>query len=438
MHEIGQVNSHGLFLLLPLVSYLMFVLPDIRSMIREGKLDGDAEQLNRVVGLPCTGHDVAEIYNLNHKKIKDHAAEDRADMYMQAIEEKGPELNRLEIVTFDDAKSEAECVYAIAVNHAIKRVTVAFRGSVSTRDFIQDAKAVFDAIPNPVEELTAKAPRVQLHLGFLEYLYGRRYGRKPKTSDPIGATDNAEAIAEKPKYQVILDEVRTIFKDHPDYKLYVGGHSLGGALATILSFEAAADADTPKPVTCITSGAPKVGNLNFLLAFEHLEEKGHLRCLRVANYRDLVPLSPARTTLFFQGRRFRHVGFRLKLTPNTFLISFPPKVRSWVGVFLFDLIKMLRTWAFVLVASVLCFISMCHIKKEFRAEHTQLVYMERFENQKNALEQLTLDGLYQERLARARWRLPVLHVGERTKTTLPPASDQVPMQIESVEGARNG
>jgi hypothetical protein len=404
----------------------MIVLPNIRGMIREGKLDGDAEQLNRVVDLPCSGHDVAEIYNLNYQKIKDEAADDRADMYIQSIEEKGPELKRLEIVTFDDAKSEEECVYAIAVNHAIKRVTVAFRGSVSTQDFIQDAKAVFDVIPNHVEELVGKTPQVAIHLGFREYLYGRRSGPKPKTSDPIDVT-TAEATAENQKIKVILAEVGAIFKEHHEYKLYVGGHSLGGALATIFSFEAAAVAEIPKPVTCITSGAPKVGNLNFLVAFERLEEKGHLRCLRVANYRDLVPLSPPINTLIFQGRRFRHVGFRLKLTPHTFIISFPPKVRSYCGIFFFDLMKMLRTWAFVLVGSVLCFLFTCRTRKHLRREHTQLVYMERFENQKGSLE----DGLYQERFARARWRLPVLHFDARTRTTVPPDSDQV----EVIEGA---
>jgi hypothetical protein len=404
--------------MLPLVSYLMFVLPDIRGMIREGKLEGSAEQLKRVVDLPCTGHDVAEIYNLNYQKIKDEAAADRADMYMQSIEEKGPELKRSEIVKLDDAKSEEECVYAIAVNHAIKRVMVVFRGSVSTQDFVQDAKAVLVVIPNPVEELVSKTPKVAIHLGFREYLYGRR----------------SEATAENQKYQVILAEVGDIFKDHPDYRLYVAGHSLGGALATIFSFEAAAEADIPKPVTCITSGAPKVGNLKFLVAFEYLEEKGHLRCLRVANYRDLVPLSPPITTLVFQGRRFRHVGLRLKLTPHTFIISFPPKVRSYCGVFFFDLIKMLRTGAFVLVGSVFCFLCTCETKTFLRREHTQLVYMERFENQKHSLEQLTIDGLYQERFARARWRVPVLQFDART-TTAPPDSNQVQMQIEVVEDA---
>jgi hypothetical protein len=60
--------------------------------------------------------------------------------------------------------------------------------------------------------------------------------------------------------------------------------------------------------------------------------------------------------------------------------------------------------------------------------------MERFENQKHSLEQLTIDGLYQERFARARWRVPVLQFDART-TTAPPDSNQVQMQIEVVEDA---
>ena len=141
-----------------------------------------------------------------------------------------------------------------------------------------------------------------------------------------------------------------------------------------------------------------------------------MRCLRVTNYRDTVPLVPAKTPLFFQSRRFRHVGFRVKLTPHTFVISFPPKVRSYCGVFVFDLIKMLRTWAFYLCGSVLCILFTCRMKQDLRAEHTQLVYMERFENQKEGLEQLSLDGLYQQRARAARWRLPVFHFDARTTT----------------------
>ena len=225
------------------VSYLMFVLPDMRVMIRDGKLEGDAEQLRRMLDLPCTGQDIAEIYNRNYQTIQEANAGDRAEMYMQSIQEKGTELQQTEVVQVGDAKSDEECVYAIAVNHAIRRVTVAFRGSVTHQDFVQDAKAVLTAVPNPVQDLVAQRQKVNIHLGFCEYLYGRRRtigSTEPKKDEE----QDAAAVAEKPKYEIILDEVKAILEDHPDYKLYVTGHSLGGALASIFAFEAAARPDT--------------------------------------------------------------------------------------------------------------------------------------------------------------------------------------------------
>lgn len=77
-------------------------------------------------------------------------------------------------------------------------------------------------------------------------------------------------IANLKKYESILEATTRIMHENPGFQLYVVGHSLGGALATLFAFEAAAapDVDIPKPVTCITTGAPKVGNVDFLHAFE--------------------------------------------------------------------------------------------------------------------------------------------------------------------------
>lgn len=87
--------------------------------------------------------------------------------------------------------------------------------------------------------------------------------------------DGGAVKVNKKKYEVILEMVAAVLKANPGHELYVCGFSLGGALALLLAFEAAAASDDfiPKPVTCITTGAPKVGNLDFLLAFEVRRKK---------------------------------------------------------------------------------------------------------------------------------------------------------------------
>ena len=48
----------------------------------------------------------------------------------------------LELVEFEDTNSENEMVHSIVVNDKKKRITVVFRGSVTKKDFITDAKLV--------------------------------------------------------------------------------------------------------------------------------------------------------------------------------------------------------------------------------------------------------------------------------------------------------
>jgi len=116
--------------------------------------------------------------------------------------------------------------------------------------------------------------------------------------------------------EVILEQVVSLLEEQPDNQLYISGHSLGGALATIFSLETAADERIPSPVTCITSGASKVGNIDFMLAYESLEKAKKLRCLHIANDRDPVTVVPPNGAfnpchaLLCQSRRFRHVGLR--------------------------------------------------------------------------------------------------------------------------------
>ena len=61
-------------------------------------------------------------------------------------------------------------MHAIVVNEARKRVTVVFRGSVTQKDFVQDAKCAQKKIDNPVASLvqdeSQTTENIRIHTGF--------------------------------------------------------------------------------------------------------------------------------------------------------------------------------------------------------------------------------------------------------------------------------
>jgi hypothetical protein len=84
---------------------------------------------------------------------------------------------------------------------------------------------------NPVKAHHGQNPTIRLHNGFHDYLF------EPSSRGAKGP--DGEPLSE---YQEILQEhVIPVLKDNPGYKLYVTGHSLGAALATLFAFQAAAE-----------------------------------------------------------------------------------------------------------------------------------------------------------------------------------------------------
>jgi hypothetical protein len=112
-----------------------------------------------------------------------------------------------------------------------------------------------------------------------------------------------------------------------------------------------------------------------------------------------------------QRRHFRHVGIRLKLLPRgRFLVSYPPRMRTCCGIMLFDIIKVIRHCFYLLILCPLVVLfKRRYTYHLYRKEHTQLAYTNRFDLCQEGLEQLSLDQLYNQRISRAKWRLPIVY-----------------------------
>ena len=57
-------------------------------------------------------------------------------------------------------------VHAIVVNEGRKRITVMFRGSVTQKDFVQDAKCAQKKIDMPIAALRDDVDGIRIHTGF--------------------------------------------------------------------------------------------------------------------------------------------------------------------------------------------------------------------------------------------------------------------------------
>src|SRR5210317_2196900 len=112
----------------------------------------------------------------------------------------------------------------IAISEGKQRITVVFRGSESMLDWYYDLMIFKQKLKDDI----------YVHSGFYTQL----------TTNSV--------------YDELVESIKYILKDHPDFEIYVTGHSLGGALSTLFGYMLANSIENN--VNVISFASPRVGN----------------------------------------------------------------------------------------------------------------------------------------------------------------------------------
>ncbi|MGI9601010.1 MAG: lipase family protein [Acidimicrobiales bacterium] len=144
-------------------------------------------------------------------------------------------------------------------------------------------------------------------------------------ADANALTDLSETIGRvhrgfKREVDDIWPELEDTLSDE-DRNVWFAGHSLGGAMATILAGRCELSAIAAVPVEVITFGSPRVGTKRYV-------QHAKITHVRWVNNNDIVTRVPP-TWL-----RYRHTGTRMYLNRNGQLRQFTPQQRAkdrWAG-----------------------------------------------------------------------------------------------------------
>ncbi|KAG6542653.1 hypothetical protein Mapa_015887 [Marchantia paleacea] len=146
----------------------------------------------------------------------------------------------------------------------------------------------------------------KVHMGFLKHLV---WGHAKYSSRSLFPR-KSEAHFEEPKkllaYHCMTQKIKQLMEENPEAKLYVTGHSLGGALAalyTTLLFYKNETLVTDRLGAVYTFGQPRVGDDEFSRYV--MNRFGKTKYFRVVYSNDVVPRLPFDDNLF----RFKHGGF---------------------------------------------------------------------------------------------------------------------------------
>eukprot|EP00531_Pseudo-nitzschia_arenysensis_P012401 CAMPEP_0116126142 /NCGR_PEP_ID=MMETSP0329-20121206/6180_1 /TAXON_ID=697910 /ORGANISM="Pseudo-nitzschia arenysensis, Strain B593" /LENGTH=399 /DNA_ID=CAMNT_0003620217 /DNA_START=103 /DNA_END=1301 /DNA_ORIENTATION=+ len=219
----------------------------------------------------------------------------------ECLEGGGDPLKHVFLTHHRAIQRKVAAVYCVVKDTLRKRIIATFRASATSRDWKANLDAGIACLCTPKKirdkmKGSKLQTRVLVHAGFNVYLF-----------------DN-DKMREDQRFDGMVGDIRTAINKEPGYSVYITGHSLGGALATMFSMKVAGGGssfnDIPRPITCISFGTPFNGTAGYRTAIEQLEHQGLLRHLRINNSEDLVPAIPP---FSFGFRLFKQTGIYLRL-----------------------------------------------------------------------------------------------------------------------------
>ncbi|MDE2019389.1 MAG: lipase family protein [Patescibacteria group bacterium] len=188
--------------------------------------------------------------------------------------------------TVEDRATQAAASVTLIQGQIGVKIVAAFKGSSTPQDFIQDAK--FDL---RMLGYSNAAHPVRVHAGFLE---------------DISAIDTG-----------VTQQVRGLMNRFPTAKLWITGHSLGGALALLYAVEAVR---LGLPIAWVyTFGQPRVGDAAWAAMYGGFLGR---KTVRVVDENDIIPRTPP----WLMG--YRHAGNLALIEPWNHLAWNPGLLRK--------------------------------------------------------------------------------------------------------------
>jgi predicted lipase len=160
---------------------------------------------------------------------------------------------------------ETDIQVGVTINDISKRICVVFRGTDSLKDWYYNLQSNKHCIKGDI----------CVHKGFCKQLFQTNL------------------------YHRISNQVQQLLQVNPEYKLFITGHSAGGALATLFGYLLSCEMPD-KQINIVSFASPRIGNYAFKCDFENRPNLTHHR---VTNRNDIVTATPV--------YKYWHVGRKI-------------------------------------------------------------------------------------------------------------------------------